>query len=607
MNRTFSRLMAWAAAGALGLVASSAWAAITFTVTQTSAGVVVTGSGSINTAGLTLLGSNAVGNAAIRTGGSIALIWVGVGAAADRYQATALTWGTNFAAFQTSTTSGDTFGLGADQLFLPAGYVSGTALSGTATHVGQTLASIGTTPGTYSVTFSNGETFTINVLDPVVPYDIDANTGAVTYAKELNYTSSGTALSLVPIESKLGFGVSASQTRYIRVDLAGGTFASAWSTSADWPSNTTTAFAGTTLAAGGGAGDNFAIFQITANSGSGASASNTLKFKLPAVYATAGNAANVSVTYAMFETATASVANQASQRLYSKTGSPAVFSPALVWSLAPATSTALVSTQYRQFNTGAVAAKALGKVSYGVASSVFKANGTTAVTLADLVSAANVTVGSSVVGGFGAAAATNGLYLDANNNCGTVVSAFTLDTAKTTASVSVGSTATTANVCYLVTGSTAIPASSLTAALDLTALAAAPNLSSVAAQSLGTIQRDGTTLVAPFVTVNPAYMSRFFFTNGAAAPAAWTAAVSTESGVSCTAGTTSGVLAVGTTMIDAASLVGACSGAARYSVTFTIAAPRNLIEGSLVNVDKAGNAAAQVQRLTNPVSVAGRN
>jgi MYXO-CTERM domain-containing protein len=43
-------------------------------------------------------------------------------------------------------------------VFVPAGYVSGGLLSGTATFAGQTLASLGATLGTYTWTWGSGAT-----------------------------------------------------------------------------------------------------------------------------------------------------------------------------------------------------------------------------------------------------------------------------------------------------------------------------------------------------------------------------------------------------------------------------------------------------------------
>jgi hypothetical protein len=43
-------------------------------------------------------------------------------------------------------------------IIVPAGYASGTALSGSVTYVCQTFASLGLTPGTYTYTWGSGPT-----------------------------------------------------------------------------------------------------------------------------------------------------------------------------------------------------------------------------------------------------------------------------------------------------------------------------------------------------------------------------------------------------------------------------------------------------------------
>jgi hypothetical protein len=60
-----------------------------------------------------------------------------------------------------SSASGDAFGVTSSigtAIIVPAGYASGTALSGSVTYVGQTFASLGLTPGTYTYTWGSGPT-----------------------------------------------------------------------------------------------------------------------------------------------------------------------------------------------------------------------------------------------------------------------------------------------------------------------------------------------------------------------------------------------------------------------------------------------------------------
>jgi hypothetical protein len=59
-----------------------------------------------------------------------------------------------------STDTGDFVGIGGSlgHLHVPAGYISGTPLSDSATFDDQTLSSLGVTPGTYTYTWGSGPT-----------------------------------------------------------------------------------------------------------------------------------------------------------------------------------------------------------------------------------------------------------------------------------------------------------------------------------------------------------------------------------------------------------------------------------------------------------------
>jgi len=69
--------------------------------------------------------------------------------------------------------TGDLFGMGfmagAQSIPLPVGYVSGQALSGTATYFHHLLFPSPITPGTYVWTLGNGDTITLNAIDPNPP------------------------------------------------------------------------------------------------------------------------------------------------------------------------------------------------------------------------------------------------------------------------------------------------------------------------------------------------------------------------------------------------------------------------------------------------------
>ena len=69
--------------------------------------------------------------------------------------------------------SGDLVGLffGGPYLFVPQGYISGTALSDTATYDNATFSSLGVTPGTYEWTWGAGanQNFTLKIGATTVP------------------------------------------------------------------------------------------------------------------------------------------------------------------------------------------------------------------------------------------------------------------------------------------------------------------------------------------------------------------------------------------------------------------------------------------------------
>jgi hypothetical protein len=143
-----------------GLSSAPARAAFTVTLEQEGSDVVATGSGSIDTAGLNFVLNNgffalvAPALAEISTGpvtapsGGLYMGFTGPGSFGGG--------GFTFA----DSGSGDLVGiLGFDNVLrLPAGYVSGTALSDTATYDNATLASLGATPGTYTWTWGSGPT-----------------------------------------------------------------------------------------------------------------------------------------------------------------------------------------------------------------------------------------------------------------------------------------------------------------------------------------------------------------------------------------------------------------------------------------------------------------
>src|SRR5215510_13142960 len=146
--------------------------AFTVTINQVGSNVVATGFGAFNLTGLTFASGGFVATGSM--GPSIADLTVADGTGLSQYTGfsgpSSFGPGTNF--INDSSDSGDSVGivgpaffLGAS-IFLPAGYVSGTALSDSSTYNSATFASLGVTPGTYVWTWGTGlpnQNFTLQI------------------------------------------------------------------------------------------------------------------------------------------------------------------------------------------------------------------------------------------------------------------------------------------------------------------------------------------------------------------------------------------------------------------------------------------------------------
>jgi len=168
----FKRLVLPCMTAALVLLAAGiAHADSIFTVTlqQVGPNVVATGSGTIDLTGLTSFGSAFASPELYPAHG---IIGTGPSGNIDQYSGESgpFSFGPGFGGFPSST-SGDSvfledFGLGID---VPQGYVSGTALSSSATYTG-TVASLGATPGTYTWTWDSGaNSFVLDVVPAPTP------------------------------------------------------------------------------------------------------------------------------------------------------------------------------------------------------------------------------------------------------------------------------------------------------------------------------------------------------------------------------------------------------------------------------------------------------
>jgi len=147
------------------LAPAAAHAQVTITIFQSGSDVDAQATGKLNLTGLTASGFGGVGDFAW---GWYAGVLLGNSGPYDVYYGftgpDAFGSGTEILA---SSGSGDRFAIVGIQniLVVPAGYTSNSAINGSAVFTGQTLSSLGLTPGTYSYKLPN-DTVTVNIGAP---------------------------------------------------------------------------------------------------------------------------------------------------------------------------------------------------------------------------------------------------------------------------------------------------------------------------------------------------------------------------------------------------------------------------------------------------------
>jgi hypothetical protein len=168
---TFDKRIAGAALGAAVLIGVSmtpaAHAGYVVTLLQDGSDVVAIGSGSIDLTDLSLWGDETGGDSSLEA--SAREIGTGAAASYDIYYNVGLTGPANFGGggltFPNSA-SGDFVAFRGNLILVPQGYVSGSALSDTATYDNATFSSLGVTPGTYNWTWGFGthaDSFTLEI------------------------------------------------------------------------------------------------------------------------------------------------------------------------------------------------------------------------------------------------------------------------------------------------------------------------------------------------------------------------------------------------------------------------------------------------------------
>ena len=479
----------------------------------------------------------------------------------------------------------------------------------------------------------------VSASAPSAPLNLNSNTSiAKTYASELNFNgdASGTAINGVGaygsagINVNLGFGVSAGQNRYIRfvlspnANFSTATTASALKdatiggTTASGFGGNTSATDGVTVANGGSVTDRCVVFQITGYTGPGNASSDTITWTLPNIDVTPND--TVSLFYTLHETGTsASCANvgptatkgldnallttEVSHTLFS-------FESGAVFSVTPSSSTASVANLYKTFTPGSADSHAstitspshandvasLGNVLYTNSSNVFQANGTANVTLANVITSANLVL----VGSNGVTTAAN-FYLDDDANA-TVCDTASYGSGATTGTFSgtptttitrsintqtlTGTSSAGAHVCYLSKGTDAIPeqvSPPFTFALDVLTGGNLGTSSDRGPLDFGTIAHDGTVLKVPYMQDRGGQTTLVQLTNFTSIDAPYTTRC-LSTGATFSTGTP------GTVPANKSKVIGfggtGCPTSTTNAIELTLAVPEGSVSGTLVRANK---------------------
>lgn len=434
--------------------------------------------------------------------------------------------------------------------------------------------------------------------------NLDDGSGTVsTYASEL-VVAGTTALTgnTIDVTATVGFGVVINQTRFVRMTLTNGKFATA-------VANGDLTFGGVAagniqVVQGGAIGDSFVIYQIDADVAVAQTA--TVAFALGSgVGVTMTSATSpVQVAYALYEDAPSAAAGTASGRLnISNTAAQTVANvgTGLEFSTVQTTTTVDVSAAngaYTLFLAGGAGTSTtvaqIGTVTLGAKAGVLDPGTGVDVLYTALVAAGTklVVAADDLAAAVDPATVSTGLFLSAGANCGIAGTAGTARTATTVEFVT-NTTALAGNaLCFTVPGgnTTAIPTQSFTAAADLTA-AAGSTAADFGATAAGQFERNGTVLKAAFAeTPNGSYSGTVNLANTSSSAAAFTTSCLTTTGR--VAGNAGSVAANSASRFGIGSAAGLGCPSNTRGVELTFAVPTGNVIGSVVRQDASTGQAA---------------
>ena len=433
------------------------------------------------------------------------------------------------------------------------------------------------------------------IIGPVLSQGVqlDAVPGApVVYAEEIIASPGAPVTLLNPagdlnLSANLGYNFSIGEVRYARFECDSGLVFDAGSAAVyDGAGNAA-------LGAINGLGDSAMHFSITANDNNVTDADRLV---ITGDREITGTDANVNCSYSLYDFPSQAAAGGPAGRVYSVSGPYITFAASYalevdvqgnpvadVESGIPAFAEFTLAAPTNDTLLGRIGGFSYGtRLDMGLGVQPLTPAGP-AITLADLMAAGTALV---FEGDFSAAA---DVFFSPNADCSVNIQSAD-DFSEVEAVFTIGNADALAHQLCFLAGTTPIPASDYTVALD--AVPVAPTVYAVAdlgPLALGRITRNGTELQAPLAQVPGGWLSRIVLTNAGPVGRAFRIEVFGEAGNTITtSGPMSGVIeAQATRVIDLDTVLTGFTGAPRATVKLTVAAPTGQVQGlyQIVNPD----------------------
>ena len=366
-------------------------------------------------------------------------------------------------------------------------------------------------------------------------------------------------LSVLDILVKTGYSMNNTEVRYVRMELDNG---AKFSTAATVTVTGGTAGQVCTAGAINGLGTGVIYFSLTA----GANGCDANSLVLLATGQTITNTNTIQASYSMYDQPSQAQAGGTNGRIVAKAFVPYITfgaSYALVGASGTSvTADVAASPSFSKFllTPSTATTAVLGTLNYSLVTTPGLTAAGATIALTDLMSIGAGGTKLLVSGDFSAAAANTAtppvitptnIFLSASATCATVGLTATSVTT-TTATFNVGATATTANsqLCYTVTGTTAVPIQVYTATLNPVAASAAYAVTSIGPVAAGNIIRNGSSVdmrnyIPSAVT---GYLQTVRIWNGGAAAVVSASLIDETTGVVGTAVVVTGTIPTGGTV-----------------------------------------------------------